>query len=63
MEKPDWVKWTDIQECIYTSHQTNKKRGFLMVNSNITAQELQDNLKDDGHCFVALDSNRVVGVA
>lgn len=62
MEKPDWISWKDVQECIYLSHQTNKKKGFEMLNSNISAKELEENLKD-GHCFVALDDSKVVGTA
>lgn len=62
MEKPEWVSWEDVSECIYRSHQTNKSHGFEMVNANITADELKSDLKE-GHCFVALEGNRVVGTA
>lgn len=62
MEKPEWVDWSKIQSCMHVSHQTNKKIGFEMVNSNISTQKLQDELKN-GRCFVALDDSNVVGVA
>lgn len=62
MEKPEWVSWECLQECMHLSHQTNKKRGFEMVNSDISASELQKEL-EDGHCFVALDNNKVIGMA
>lgn len=60
MEKPEWVSWEDICECIHASHQTNKKWGFEMLNSRITASELSERLKG-GKCFVALDNQKVVG--
>ncbi len=62
MEKPDWVSWEDIRECIQTAHQTNKKWGFEMLNSKITADQLAIVLKD-ARCFVALDDNKVVGTS
>lgn len=60
MEKPDWVSWDNICKCIHASHQTNKKWGFEMLNSRITASELSERLKD-GKCFVAIDNQTVVG--
>ncbi len=62
MEKPDWVSWEDIQACIHSAHQTNKRWGFEMLNSNKTAEELANQL-DDGKCFVAIEDNKVIGTA
>lgn len=60
MEKPDWITWDSILDCIRRSHEKNEKRGFHMTNQDVDALGLQKKLKD-GHCFVALDDNKVVG--
>lgn len=60
MEKPEWVSWEDVRNCITAAHQTNKKLGFEMLNSKLTAEELMDRLKEC-HCFVALVDKNVVG--
>lgn len=62
MEKPEWVSWEDICECIHASHQTNKKWGFEMLNSNLTGAIIAERLQD-GKCFVAIDNQKVVGTA
>lgn len=62
MEKPKWVSWEDICECIHASHQTNKKWGFEMLNSNLTGAIIAERLQD-GKCFVAIDNQKVVGTA
>lgn len=62
MEKPDWVSWEEIRKCINAAHQTNKKRGFEMLNSKLSAEELAEKLKDC-HCFIALEGDEVVGTA
>ena len=62
MEKPEWVSWEDICECIHASHQTNKKWGFEMLNSNLTGAIIAERLQD-GKCFVAIENQKVVGTA
>lgn len=59
-EKPDWVTWDSVLECIRASHKVNDKKGFHMLNQEMTADELQKKLRS-GHCFVALDGDKVVG--
>ncbi len=60
VEKPDYVSWEEVVNCIREAHQKNKKRGFEMLNTKLSANELAEKLKD-GFCFVALDGDRVVG--
>ena len=60
MEKPDWVSWENVMNCIREAHQSNKKFGFEMLNSKQPANDFSKRLKS-GHCFVALDGERVVG--
>lgn len=61
MEKPDWVSWDDIRECLNKSHKTNKKRGFEMEVSNLTTDKLIDKIKGS-RCVVALLDQKVIGV-
>lgn len=60
MEKPDWVSWDDIRECIHASHKTNKKKGFEMENTNITTEHLIEKMKN-AFCIIALSNDKVVG--
>ena len=60
MEKPDWVSWEDVCDCIHKANTVNDKKGFHMLFADITPDELKEKLKD-GKCFVALHNNKVVG--
>ena len=60
IEKPNWVSWNSVLECIRKSHKVNDKRGFHMLNQEMTVDELQKKLQD-GLCFVALEGDKVVG--
>lgn len=62
MEKPDWVSWDDVCECIRKANVVNDKQGFHMLFSNITPDEIAKKVKN-GTCFVALHNNKVVGTA
>lgn len=60
MEKPDWVSWEMIHECLVAGHEFNKKKGVYMVTPTWNPDELKEHLKD-GRCFVAIDDGKVVG--
>ena len=60
MEKPDWVSWEEICDCIHKANTVNDKKGFHMLFSDITPDEIKEKLKD-GKCLVALHDNKVVG--
>ena len=60
LEKPDWVTWESIMECIRNSHKVNDKRGFHMLNQEMSVDDLKKKLRN-GHCFVAIDGNKVIG--
>ena len=62
LEKPEWISWVDIHECLYKAHSVNRKKGFSMGNVGLSVEELKNKV-GDGHCFVALEGNRVVGTA
>ena len=61
MEKPDWVSWDEIAECICLSQVTNKKKGFDMSFGHYTGEQLCNSVKN-GYTFVALnEDNKVIG--
>lgn len=61
MEKPDWISWDEVQECIHNAQLTNNKKGFDMRFGHFTGEELRKRI-GDGHCFVVLNQqNKVVG--
>lgn len=60
MEKPDWVSWEDICECIHAANVVNVKKGLHMLFSDIKPDEIENKLKD-GKCYVAIHNNQVVG--
>lgn len=62
MEKPDWVSWDDVIDCIRTADTINQKKGLHMHIAKVTPDEMQEDLKN-GKCFVALYENRVIGTA
>lgn len=62
MEKPDWVSWDNVRICLNTAHKSNIKKGFEMINSNISTEELIEKNKG-AHCYIALIDDKVVGVS
>ena len=60
MEKPEWVSWESIHECLNAGHEYNRKRGVYMVSATKTPDDLKEYLKE-GKCFVAIDDGKVVG--
>lgn len=62
MEKPEWVSWEEVLECLHEAHKVNKKKGFTMQGYDMTIERFKEKL-GDGKCFVALDGDKVVGIA
>lgn len=60
MEKPDWVSWQQVCDCIRDANVVNDKKGFHMLFSEISPDEIKADLKE-GKCFVALCGEKVVG--
>ena len=59
MRKPAWVSWNTIHEILDDAHKVNKKRGFEMINSHLTGEQIKKKV-GDGICVVALDGDKVV---
>ncbi len=62
LEKPDWVSWEDVLECLHEAHKVNKRIGFRMPGYDMTIDTFKEKL-GDGHCFVALNGEKVIGIA
>ena len=61
LERPEWVSWHDIHECIVKSHEVNERNGLHMINQDLSDDEMKGKF-DHAYCFVALDDKKVVGV-
>lgn len=60
MEKPEWVSWEAIADCLHDAHAINKTRGFEMKGLKMTPDELEKKV-GKGYCLVAWDGDMVVG--
>lgn len=60
MEKPDWVSWENVIECIRAADSVNNKKGFHMHIAKVKPDEIKEDLKE-GKCFVALCGDKVIG--
>jgi GNAT superfamily N-acetyltransferase len=63
IEKPDWVSWDDIKQCLYEAHALNRERGINMTHYLWPAGKIRDSLGEQGVMLVALDGRKVVGTA
>ena len=60
-EKDDNITWSEIQQVIFQSHDSNRKKGVDIHNAHLSPEELENAVGIDGKCFVALDGEKVVG--
>ena len=63
MEKPEWVSWDSIHDVLWAAHQQNIRKGMTMRNPYLTGEELKKLMGDSGHCFVAMEEDKVIGSA
>lgn len=63
IEKPDWVSWDDIKQCLYTAHATNRANGINMAHYQWPAEQIKESLGKNGVMLVAIDDKIVVGTA
>lgn len=63
IEKPDWVSWEAVKECIVSAHAVNREKGISMSHSQWTTEKMEASLGEQGKMFVALDGQQVVGTA
>lgn len=63
IEKPDWVSWEDIKQCLYEAHSVNRAKEINMAHYQWPAEKIRDSLGNGGVMLVALDGKKVVGTA
>ena len=63
VEKPDWVTWADIKQCLYEAHADNRSKGINMAHYKWPVERIKDSLGKNGVVLVALDGKRLVGTA
>lgn len=63
VEKPDWLSWDEIKQCLYFAHAANRIKGINMAHHQWTAETIKDYIGDNGLVLVALDGNKLVGTA
>lgn len=63
IEKPDWVSWEDIKQCLYEAHSVNRAKGINMTHYQWPAEKIKASLGENGFMLVALDGSKVVGTA
>lgn len=63
VEKPDWVSWDDIKQCLYEAHSVNRAKGISMAHYQWSAEKIQESLGEGGFMLVALDGDKLVGTA
>lgn len=63
IEKPDWVSWDDIRQCLYEAHSVNRAKGINMTHYLWPSAKIKESLGEDGLMLVALDGNKLVGTA
>lgn len=63
IEKPDWVSWEDIKRCLYEAHAANRAKGMNMAHYQWPTEKFVDAIGENGRMFVALDGEKLVGVA
>lgn len=62
-EKPDWVSWDDIKQCLTKAHSENRAKGVNMTHYQWPAEKIKASLGDRGVMLVALDGDILVGTA
>lgn len=63
IEKPDWVSWEEIKQCLGKAHSVNQKNGFNMVKCQWPIEKIRESIGKNGVMLVALDGKKVVGTA
>ena len=57
MKKPEWVSWDAVQECQALAHKKNIEKGLKMHCSELTGDELAEELKN-GICYIAQNKSK-----
>lgn len=63
MEKPDWVSWEQIKDCLVAAHAKNRANGINLGHPQLSVKSIQRFLESDGITIVALNGDKVIGTA
>lgn len=63
VEKPEWVTWDEIKQCLFEAHAENRAKGINMAHYQWPVERIKNSLGEKGVVLVALDGNRLVGTA
>ena len=61
--KPDYVSYSDIQECLSKAHAVNEKKGLIYATQNQTVNTLIEKLKDSITYVALTPENKVIATA
>lgn len=62
-EKPDFVSWDDVHDCLWKAHEKNREKGMFMRYPSMPGEEIKQKVGENGHFYVALHNGKVVGTA
>ena len=63
MEKPDWISWDNIRQCLYEAHVVNREKGINMTHYQWPCEKIMDYVGEKGLILVALDGKQLIGTA
>lgn len=63
VEKPEWVTWEAIKQCLYDAHAVNREKGINMSHYQWPVEKIRDYIGENGIVLVALDGQKLVGTA
>ena len=63
IEKPDWVSWDEIKQCLVDAHSVNRAKGINMAHYQWPVEKIREYIGPNGVILVALDGSKVVGTA
>ena len=62
-EKPEWISWGDIKQCLKEAHAENRSKGINMAHYQWPEEKIKESIGDRGVVLVALEGCKLVGTA
>lgn len=62
IERPCSIGWEDIRQTLLDAHRKNLENGLVVRSTTLDADQLREQVAD-GKCYVALDGEKLVGIA
>lgn len=61
IQKPDSISWEDIHNLLLAAHKRNIEKGIVLKFAQMSGEEIEEKLGEEGRCWVALDGEKLVG--